>query len=398
MARVRRRRRADQLLAAPQRYDASNGDLRRPDTARDQAFRIAGRPSGEVRIGDQSQDRQGARPRHSTDATRSRRRGDRVMRRREFITLLGGATAWPLAARAQQGNRVPRIGILMGLAEGDPEAQLRVATIRAEVQKLGWTTGRNVELDLRWAIADAGRVREFAKELVRLKPDVILAQGTPSAAALLQETRSIPIVFVQVSDPVEAGFVKDLTRPGGNVTGFTNFETGTIGEKWLEMLRQLAPKVRRAAILFSPEKTNYSLWQPSIERAAVLFAIEPITTPVRTAREGYQALTAFAREANGALVVLPDTFTVANRATIVALATEQRLPAVYPFKHFIQNGGLMSYGVDGVDLYRRAAAYADSILKGGNPGELPVQTPDKYELIINRKAARTLGLEVPPTL
>jgi putative ABC transport system substrate-binding protein len=205
-------------------------------------------------------------------------------------------------------------------------------------------------------------------------------------------------VFVQVSNPVGAGFVKDLTRPGGNVTGFTNFEIGTISEKWLEMLRQIAPKVRRAAILLSPEKTNYSLWQPSIERAAALFAIEPIATPVRTAREGYQALTAFAREANGSLVVLPDTFTVANRATIVALATEHRLPAVYPFKHFVQNGGLMSYGVDGADLYRRAVAYADSILKGGNPGALPVQAPDKYELIINLKAAKALGLDVPPTL
>jgi ABC-type uncharacterized transport system substrate-binding protein len=192
--------------------------------------------------------------------------------------------------------------------------------------------------------------------------------------------------------------VQGLVKPGGHVTGFTNFEIETISEKWLEMLKQMAPDIRRGAILFSPDTTNYSLWQSSIERAAVLFAIEPIATPLRTAREGYQVLTAFARESNGALLVLPDTFTVANRVTIVALATEQRLPAVYPFKHFVQNGGLMSCGVDGVDLYRRAAAYAESILKGANPGELSVQAPTKYELIVNLKTAKALGRDVPPTL
>jgi putative tryptophan/tyrosine transport system substrate-binding protein len=286
------------------------------------------------------------------------------MKRRQFISLLGGAAAvWPLAARAQQAGRTRRIGVLMGLGEYDPEAQLRITALRAELQKLGWTAGRNVELNIRWAIADLGRVRDFAKELVRLQPDVLIAQGTPSVAALVQETRSIPIVFVQLSDPIGAGFVQSLAKPGGHLTGFTNFEIETISEKWLEMLKQMAPDMRRSAILFSPDTTNYSQWQSSIARAAALFGVEPIATPVRTAREAYQALTAFARGPNGALVVLPDTFTVANRATIVALANEQRLPAVYPFKHFVQNGGLMSYGVNGVDLYRRAAAYADSILK-----------------------------------
>jgi putative tryptophan/tyrosine transport system substrate-binding protein len=322
------------------------------------------------------------------------------MRRREFITLIGGAAAssvsWPLAARAQQADRPRRIGLLMGLGEHDPEAQLRVTALRAELAKLGWIAGRNVQLDVRWAIAD-GRVRDFAKDLVRLQPDVILAQGTPSVAALVQETRSIPIVFLQLSDPVGSGFVQSLAKPGGHLTGFTNFETETISEKWLELLKQMAPAIRRGAILFSPDATNYPLWQSAIERAAALSAVESTATPVRTAREAYQALTAFARERNGALVVLPDTFTVANRATIVALATEQRLPAVYPFKHFVQNGGLMSYGVDGADLYRRAAAYADRILKGADPGELPVQAP-KYELVVNLKAAKALGLDVPPPL
>jgi putative tryptophan/tyrosine transport system substrate-binding protein len=321
------------------------------------------------------------------------------VRRREFITLLGAAAAaWPLAARAQQADQTRRIGLLMGLGEHDPEAQLRVTALRAELQKLGWIAGRNVQLNIRWAIADAGRVRDFAKELVRLQSDVIIAQGTPSVAALVQETRSIPIVFVQLSDPVGSGFVQSLAKPGGHLTGFTNFETETISEKWLELLKQMAPDIRRVAILFSPDATNYSLWQSAIERAAVLSAVEPIATPVRSAREAYQALTAFAREPNGALVVLPDTFAFANRATIVALATEQRLPAVYPFKHFVQNGGLMSYGVDGADLYRRAAAYADSILKGANPGDLPVQAPTKYELGVNLRAAKALGRVVPPML
>jgi ABC-type uncharacterized transport system substrate-binding protein len=321
------------------------------------------------------------------------------MRRREFIALIGGAAAaWPLVARAQQADRTRRIGVLVGLGEHDPEAQLRVTALRAELAKLGWIAGRNVQLNIRWAIADAGRVRDFAKELVRQQSDVIIAQGTPSVTALAQETSSIPIVFVQLSDPVGAGFVQSLAKPGGHLTGFTNFETEAISQKWLELLKEMAPGIRRAAILFSPDATNYSLWQSAIERAAALSAVEPIATPVRTAREAYQALTAFAREPNGALVVLPDTFTVANRATIIALATEQRLPAIYPFKHFVQNGGLMSYGVDGADLYRRAAAYADRILKGANPGELPVEAPAKYELVINRRAAKALGLDVPPAL
>jgi putative ABC transport system substrate-binding protein len=325
------------------------------------------------------------------------------MKRREFIALIGGAAAapsllWPLVARAQQADRPRRIGVLMGLGEHDPEAQLRVTALRAELAKLGWIAGRDVQLNIRWAIADAGRVRDFAKELVRQQSDVIIAQGTPSVTALAQETSSIPIVFVQLSDPVGAGFVQSLAKPGGHLTGFTNFETETISQKWLELLKEMAPGIRRAAILFSPDATNYSLWQSAIERAAALSAVEPIATPVRTAREAYQALTAFAREPNGALVVLPDTFTVANRATIIALATEQRLPAIYPFKHFVQNGGLMSYGVDGADLYRRAAAYADRILKGANPGDLPVEAPDKYELVINRRAAKALGLDVPPAL
>jgi putative tryptophan/tyrosine transport system substrate-binding protein len=322
------------------------------------------------------------------------------MRRREFITLLAGAAAaWPVGARAQQpGERMRRVGVLVPFPESEPVAQARVAAFREGLQKLGWTEGRNIRIDTRWAALDAEAMQRYAKELVGLQPDLILSQSTPNTAALLQQTRTIPIVFVQVTDPVGSGFVASISRPGGNVTGFTTMEQ-TMAGKWLELLKEIAPRVNRVALLFNPATATFAeIYLNSFKAAAASFAVEAIGAPVRSTSELEPVIAAQAREPNGGLIVMPDIFMTGHRSEITLLAARYRLPAVYPFRYFAEIGGLLSYGNDPVDLVRRAATYADRILKGEKPSELPVQAPVKFELAINLKTAKALGLEVPPTL
>jgi putative tryptophan/tyrosine transport system substrate-binding protein len=321
------------------------------------------------------------------------------MRRRNFIALLGGAAvAWPLAARAQQ-ERVRRVGVLMGYPESDSEAQTKIAAFRDGLQKLGWTEGRNTRIDTRWATpADAESMERFAKELVALQPDLILSSTTPTTAALLQQTRAIPIVFATVANPVGSGFVASFPRPGGNVTGFVVFEASLAG-KWLELLKEIAPRVNRIAFLFNPATATYAeFYLDPFKAAAVSFAVEAIAAPVRDRSELESVVSAQAREPNGGLIVMPDSFTDLHRAEITSLAARYRLAAVYPRRIFTEVGGLLSYGIDQLDNFRLSATYADRILRGEKPAELPVQAPTKYELTINLKTAKTLGLEVPAKL
>jgi putative ABC transport system substrate-binding protein len=321
------------------------------------------------------------------------------MRRREFITLVGSvATIWSFAARAQQTERLRRISVLMSFAESDPEAQARVAAFRKGLQELGWAEGRNIHSDIRWAADDAALMQRFAKELVALHPDLILSHNTPTTASLLQQTRTIPIVFAVVSDPVGSGFVVSFPRPGGNVTGFTNIEP-TMAGKWLELLKEIAPHVARVAFLFNPATAPYAEdYLGPFKAAAASLALEAIGAPVRDTSELESAIAAQARAPNGGLVVMTDSFLVAHRVEITSLAARYRLPATYPFRSFVELGGLLSYGNDLVDSFRRAASYADRILKGEKPSELPVQAPVKFELVINRKTAKALGLTIPSSL
>jgi putative ABC transport system substrate-binding protein len=318
------------------------------------------------------------------------------MKRREFITLVGGAAAaWPLAVHAQQGDRVRRIGMLMGFAESDSQAQAYVAAFREGLQKLGWADGRNIRIDTRWVALDAEATQRFAKELVALQPDLILSHNTPTTAALLQQTRTIPIIFANVADPVGSGFVASFPRPGGNVTGF-NVSEPTLAGKLLELLKEIAPRIARVAMLFNPATATYAeYWLNPFKAAAASFAVEAITASVRDMSELESVVAAQAREPNTGLVVMPDGFLIAQRAEVASLAARHRLPAVYPFRFFAELGGLLSYGVDLTDNFQRAAIYADRILKGAKPSELPVQAPVKFELVINLKTANALGLDVP---
>jgi putative ABC transport system substrate-binding protein len=322
------------------------------------------------------------------------------MKRREFITLLGGAAAaWPLAASGQQPERMRRIGVLMPLGADDPIGQARIAALREGLEKLGWTEGRNIRIDTRWTTTgDVESMQRFTKELVALQPDLIVTQSTPITATLLQQTRTIPIVFALVADPIGSGFVASFAKPGENVTGFVTIEP-TMAGKWLELLKEIAPRVARVAFLFNPATATYfEYWLNPFKAAAVSFAVEAIPAPVRDSSELDTVIAEQARAPNGGLVVMPDTFTDTHRVEITSLAARYRLPAVYPYRQFTAVGGLLSYGDDLIDNFRRAPTYVDRILKGEKPSELPVQAPVKFDLVINLKTAKTLGLEVPPTL
>jgi putative ABC transport system substrate-binding protein len=327
------------------------------------------------------------------------------VRRRQFISLLGGAAAasslscslsWPFAARAQQPDRVRRIGVLSAYAETDPLQRGYSGAFQRGLRDFGWINGRNIRVDYRWSAGDVARMRALAAELVGLSPDVILTTNTPTTSAALQETRTIPIVFVTVSDPLGSGFVTSLARPNGNVTGFTTVE-GPMAGKWLEMLKEVAPRVARVAFMFNPATASGggSNFLQAFAAAASSFATNAVPAAVRDEAEIERSIAALGREPGGGLIVMPDITTTLNRDLIVALAARHRLPAVYPYRFFATSGGLLSYGIDLNDLYRQSASYVDRILKGEKPADLPVQGPTKFELVINLKTAKTLGLDVP---
>jgi putative ABC transport system substrate-binding protein len=316
------------------------------------------------------------------------------MIRREFITLLGASAAWPLAARAQQGDRVRRIGVLVFGDENDPVWKPSFSAFTQALARFGWIDGRNVRIDLRGGGGDINRMREFAHELVGLQPDIIFTTTTPTTLALQRETRTIPIVFVFGRDPVDSGIVPALNQPGGNITGFFNFEP-TLGGKWLELLSEIAPGLKRAAIMFNPETSPAPPFMPSFETAARSLKIDPIIARVHSDAEIEDVIIDLGREPGGGLVALPNIFVGNHRAAIISAAARNNVPAVYGQSVFVRDGGLLSYGVDFVDTFRRAATYVDRILRGEKPGDLPVQLPTKFEMIVNRKTATALGLAIP---
>jgi putative ABC transport system substrate-binding protein len=316
------------------------------------------------------------------------------MRRREFITALGGAAAWPLAARAQQAAQMRRIGVLTILAEDDAFTKAWFAVFADALQTLGWEPGRNIRLDFRFAGGDEDRLRTYATELVRLGPDVLFANGPQALLALHEQTRSLAIVFAQVADPVKLGVVGNLARPGGNITGFAVFEY-TIASKWVELLKDTAPSTARVAVIFDPQNPFQAPYFQAAEAAASSFGMQLIRAAVRSAVEIEGAITSFAQEPKGSLLVLPSAPALIHRDLIIALAARHRLPAVYPYRIFASSGGLISYGLDIADIYRRAASYCDLILKGTKPGDLPVQLPSKFELVVNLKTAKVLGVSIP---
>jgi putative ABC transport system substrate-binding protein len=317
------------------------------------------------------------------------------LKRRAFITLLGGAAAaWSGAAGAQQGERVRRIGVLMSAADSDPEAQTWMAAFKEGLQRLGWVQDRNIRIDARWGASDYDRLRSYAAELLGMSPDIIFAGATPALVALQRETRSLPIVFAQVSDPVKLGLVANLAQPGGNITGFAIFEHAIAG-KWLDLLKDTAPGRTRIAVLFDPNNPAQAPYVQAAEAAAPSFGVQLTLAEVRSRDEIERAINAFAQQPNGALIVVPNTLTILNRDLIIALAALHGLPAVYPYRFFASSGGFISYGMDLADQYRQAATYVDRILKGAKPGDLPVQLASKFELVVNLQTAKALGLAIP---
>ena len=314
------------------------------------------------------------------------------MKRREFITLLGGAVAWPVATNAQQPESMRRIGVLTGGAD-DPDMQANIAAFLQVLQQFGWSDGHNVRIEYRWGAGNADNIRKYAAELAALKPDVILTSGTAALTPLLQTTRTVPIVFVNIADPVGAGFVDSLSRPGGNATGFTPIE-GSLGGKWVELLKEIAPQIARVTLMFNPPTATFvEGYLNPFKAAAASLGVGAIVAPVHDMPEVEFLVSA--SEPNSGVVVIPDAFTISHRAEIILLAARYRIPAVYWSRSFAELGGLISYGPDLVDEYRRAASYADRILKGAKPSELPVQAPVKFELVINLQTAKALGLDVP---
>jgi putative tryptophan/tyrosine transport system substrate-binding protein len=320
------------------------------------------------------------------------------VKRREFIAGLGGAAAWPLAARAQQGERVRRIGVLMSGDENDPEQKRRLAAFKQALADLDWTDGRNVRIDLRWGGGDIYQTRLLARELVGSQPDVILANSTVATDAVQRETRTIPIVFVSVADPVSSGLVGRLDRPSGNLTGFANAEPA-LGGKWLELLSEIVPGLKRVAFVFNPDSSSsWTYMLPALEAAARSLKVVLISAPVHSDAEVETAIIALGRESGGGLVVMPSPFMTAHGAPIILAAARNNIPAVYAFSYFARDGGLLSYGPDPVDIFRRAASYVDRILRGAKPGDLPVQFPTKFEMVVNLKTAKALGLTVPQSI
>lgn len=320
------------------------------------------------------------------------------MRRRDFITCLGLAFIWPVRARAQRADRARRIGVLLPYADSDPEAKSHLSAITQELERLGWSQDRNIRIDARFAAGMADQYPVLAKELAALQPDVILSESTPAAAALKQETRSIPIVFVGVSDPVGSGFVTSLARPGGDLTGMMQYESGIMG-KWLAMLKEVAPRLARVAFVANPKFRGYDYFWRFAQAAAPALAIELVPNQISNdVADIEHSIESFARMPEGGLLIVPDATIIAHRELVIALAARYRLPAVYPWRYFVTAGALMSYGIDNIDVLQKAASYVDRILRGAKPVDLPVQAPTKYETAVNLKTAKALGLTIPPTL
>jgi putative ABC transport system substrate-binding protein len=321
-----------------------------------------------------------------------------MIRRREFITGLGSAAAWPVAVRAQRSDRVRHVGVSMNVVQEDPSGPADVMAFRRGLADLGWIEGRNIDIEFRWPGGDVERVRIFAKELVGLRPDVLIGRSTPTTAALKQETGAIPIIFVNVPEPVEQGFVQSLARPSGNITGFTNFEA-SVGGKWLQLLKEVDPRITRVAVIYNPQTAPFAgLFLRSAEPVAPTLAVETAAMPIRSVAEIEAALTMFAQQPSGGLIAIPDSFTLQHRDRIIALAMRYRLPALYSILSATPSGGLVAYAVDARDTMQRAAGYVDRIFKGARPADLPVQQPAKFRLSINLKTAKAIGLDVAPNL